>query len=238
MSAIWFDTGSDAMPEIAWELYHENSKRGRRFRISGGGHDHGAADDMWPDAARQIFPLEAAPSTLAVFGAGTAEPARSEQGTMPLASLAAILAAACAPAGDRDPTEFLLHIEGVGKLPVGLYRYDRRSPSLCLLRRDAERRTLMAAMPEAGLDDKPQAMLFIVGDLAGAARAEGERGYRTALMAAGRHMLAVRLAAAAAGAWSREIADFYDREVDALLSLDGLSRSVLGVILLGAADDG
>jgi hypothetical protein len=76
-------------------------------------------------------------------------------------------------------------------------------------------------------------MVFIVGRLDEAAMTAGERGYRKALMAAGRHAHAIGLAAEAAGLWCQDVAGFYDREVDALLSLDGLSRSTLCVMALG-----
>ena len=234
MSA-WFDTGNDEMPETAWETYHENAKRGRRFGGVRGDRVDVPAEPEPPPPGTQVFALQAGGSLVMLPGEGTVDPAYGGDGTMALASLASLLAAAGRPAGDRDPTETWLYVNAVEALPAGLYRHDHDARALLLRSREMLGGRLAAATAEPGLVARSEAVVLLVGALEAATRAEGERGYRDALIAAGRHAAAFDLAAATSGLRCREIVGYYDREIDDLLSLDGLSRSVLCVMAIGTA---
>ena len=61
-----------------------------------------------------------------------------------------------------------------------------------------------------------------------------ERGYRLTLISAGAVARELGLVAAATGLGSVVTAAFYDREIDRLLGLDGVMRSTLLVIAVGA----
>lgn len=227
---------SKAASERAWELYHENSKRGRRLGVAGVG----------PASAR---PQAVAPSgdTLGPSHVDTADgwislapaavpigpPARD---ALAASSLSRFLETVGGAIADPGPVHLVLHIHRIDALPEGLYRFRPESRALQPMGGEDIGRRLWAAM--AAETTAPPLMMFIVGRLDGAAMAEGERGYRRALMAAGRQAHVIGRAAEPAGLWCQELAGFYDREVDALLSLDGLSRSVLCAMALGTIGHG
>ncbi len=186
----------------------------------------------------QVFALQAGGSLVMLPGEGTVDPVYAGGGVMALASLAAILGVAGKPRGDRDVVEIYLHANAVETLPASLCRYDHGRRELLLVGREALGRRLAAASAEPGLVARAEALVFLVGRLEDAVAAEGERGYRNALMTAGRHAQSFDQAAETSGLWCQEIEGFYDREIDDLLALDGLSRSALCVIALGTAADG
>lgn len=237
MSSVWFDTENTQRPDAAWELYHENSKRGRRLGFAKTSEvlvpQPGTAQGA---IALEAFGLPAAdPLTVALNGSpASARPA--VEGGLSLATLSTVLAAACQPFGDDDPIIFHLYADVVETLPTGLYRYDYPAQSLLLLRQANLKGGLAAALADHGAAGQVQVTIFAIGALESAAAAAGERGYRDALIAAGRHALALDLAARAAGLWIQDVPDFYDRELDTLLGLDGLASSILWAALATAAD--
>ena len=239
MSSVWFDTENSQRPDAAWELYHENAKRGRRLGFG----DKRAALAPEPRAPQAVpaldaFPLPGAEPLTAALSERAADERRAGEGALSLAALSAVLAAACRQFGDDDPIAFHLYVDAVETLPAGLYRYDHPARSLLLLRRADLRSGLSAALADGAFEREAPVMIFAIGELETATGALGERGYRDALVAAGRHALALDLAARAAGLRVREVPDFYDREVDTLLRLDGVSRSTLWLAALATAADG
>jgi len=239
MSSVWFDTENSKRPDAAWELYHENSKRGRRLGFVKSPEalalEVGTASRL---TALDAFPLPVAdPPTVALNGRPANVRAVGEGG-LSLAALSSVLVAACRPFSDDDPIVFHLYVDVVETLPVGLYRYDHPARSLLLLRRESLRSGLSAALADGGSAGQAQVMIFAIGELETATGAGGERGYRDTLIDAGRHALALALAADAAGLGIRDVPDFYDREVDTHLGLDGVSRSALWLAALATAADG
>lgn len=186
----------------------------------------------------EAFPLAAAEPLTAALSESPEDARRAGKGALSLTALSSVLAAACRPFGDDDPIAFHLYVDGVEALPVGFYRYAHTERSLLLLRPTSLRSGLSAALADSRPAQQAQVMVFAIGELEAATGAAGERGYRDALVAAGRHALALDLAAQAAGLWVHEVPDFYDREVDTLLRLDGVSRSALWLAALATAADG
>jgi SagB-type dehydrogenase family enzyme len=235
MSSIWFDAALDrSRPDACWELYHENSKRGRRM----GGHrpPPAAMPAASPYDGLPVFPL-AAPGPLPLRLDQASIDAAVAAGTVTMKALSDLLAASCRPMSEDDPVEAFLQVAAVETLPQGLYRYDARGHALQLIRRGVIERLARALADPATVAGRA-VIVFLVGSLESAAALSGERGYRGALIATGRHLLALRLAAGAAGLPVREDLDTYDREVDALLSLDGIAKSVLAVVAIGSAGSG
>ena len=239
MSSVWFDTENSQRLDVAWALYHENAKRGRRLGFIEKRVALAPEPGAPPGAtALEAFPLPAADPLTSALSESPADERRAGEGALSLAALSAVLAAACRPFGDDDPIAFHLYVDAVETLPVGLYRYDHPARSLLLLSRADLRSGLSAALADGAFEQESPVMIFAIGELETATDASGERGYRDALVVAGRHALALDLAAWAAGLWVREVLDFYDREVDALLRLDGVSRSALWLAALATAADG
>ena len=228
MASLPFDTsGSD--DEVAWELYHENAKRGRKLGV----RQVPRRDD---DRAQQDPPsletiaLDGGAALSVAFdpapgaGAGDAPPTARD-------ALSAILPSALTLAAPLSIAVYLAvgEIDGV---PPGLYRYDGATRALILERRGDMRMELAGAVDGMASPALATRAVMLVGKLDDAAYQAGERGYRDVLMAAGRVALALELACKAGGRACRALPVFYDREVDALLGLDGLGESVLAVMAI------
>ena len=149
---------------------------------------------------------------------------------LPGATVRNLLAGVRGATETSDPTELLIHTSNVDGIPFGLYRHTLSGPEL------VRRGDLGQPLADALAATSPSAVqLFIVGNFASVISL-GERSYRVALMAAGALIHELKRASAADIAL-REVA-YYDRELDALLGLDGLTRSVLAVLTVGPAKQG
>jgi nitroreductase len=225
------DTLSDAGEDACYELYHESSKIGRRVRPlplvrSARGDLHQRAEELYP-----LFVVgeadPAADSVAALIGRPAA-PLRP--GRLTLRLLASLLTTPAAT--DSELAEVTFHVRAVDGLPAGLYRLGAKGAARLIRRGDLGKevaRTLLAP----GLAGAPL-QIVIAGAFAAAAAIGGERGYRRALLAAGARAQAIAIAAAALGLGAATTTDFYDRELDGLLGLDGIDFGALVLIAIGA----
>jgi SagB-type dehydrogenase family enzyme len=231
MSAIWFEAAiAETRPDACWELYHENSKLDRRLALDDRRQRLPAADDT---GDLPVFPLgePGLPTAVAAAAAPNAQPP-----PMTSRALSGLLAAASLRFAGADPVEVYLYAGAVETLPRGLFRYDPEIHALRLLHRDDDLGEAIERLLVAPAEGRPgHATIFLVGDLERATAWAGERGYRQALIAAGRHLQALATAASAANITLVEIEAFYDRDIDALLFLDGLARSILSIAAVGPA---
>ncbi len=227
MSAPWYDI-AEPRPEAAFELYHENSKRSRSDGIAAprtaiAPPDYGGLLVLaLAEAAPHAPPPRAA--TL-----------RLDAGPVPLRALSDLLAASCRPLHEADPVEAFVCLQSVETLPRCLAWYEAGPHRLRLLRRDAVMADVERALAAPDVLRRCGALIFLAANLDAATAVTGERGYRDALLATGRHLAAMETAAATAGLRLDDTVAFYDREVDALLFLDGVTRSVLAVVAVGSA---
>ncbi len=217
MSAPWYDVG-DRRPDAAWELYHENSKRGPN-------------DGLRVARAAMEAPDYAACPAIALPDPPPAATRQHGPGPIPLAVLSSLLAAAFRPLAVDTPLSAYMAATSVEALPHGIAWYDAAGHMLRLVRREDPWPSLRAALVAPRVLDRANALVLLVADLDAATAAAGERGYRDALIATGRRLSALDAAADAVGIRLEPVA-FHDREVDALLHLDGLARSALAVVAL------
>jgi SagB-type dehydrogenase family enzyme len=99
-------------------------------------------------------------------------------------------------------------------------------------------RRLAAALSEPELASRSALQFFIVADLARLASRFGERGYRYALVEAGRIARDIDLVASALGLLAVTTGEFRDREIDGMFGLDGLATSALLVVAVGKTGRG
>jgi hypothetical protein len=197
-----------------WELFHENSKNGRRLRLRDNARAIPPAPEPAGGPAIRLPPAEwpaeaAAPNALTPGHLSAL--LHSGRGGSPLAVV-------------------FVHLTGVDGVADGLYRHDAASGGLRVVRRDVHgARVAGALVVPSGI--APRLWLFVAGSLARAAALHGERGYRSALIAAGERIAGIDEAAKRLGSGVLR-PDFYDREIDALVGLDGLSEAVLAVLTL------
>ena len=214
MSGPWYAAALPDRSDAAWEVYHENSK-----------HETGAprpvAGRVLPSAGLAHLPVLAPEARVAVNAGGLGAD-----------GLLALLAGAGRPLAGDDPVLLFVYTAAVAGLPPALAVHDPHASCLRRLAGDV-RPADVGAVLATGNAEGAGAIVFLVADLAAATAAAGERGYRDALIAVGRHLAALETAAPRGIAVERVA--FHDRIADALLSLDGLSRSVIAAVALRAA---
>jgi SagB-type dehydrogenase family enzyme len=132
--------------------------------------------------------------------------------------------------------EVFLAAHRVEGIAPGFYQYRPRQRSLARVRS----RDLRAAMVRACLGQekagKAGAALFMVGRLADAVAASGERGYRRLLVESGEIGQRIYLAAEAMGLAARNLSAFLDDELNQLLGFDGQREAVLHLTVIGRGE--
>jgi SagB-type dehydrogenase family enzyme len=256
--SVWEEIGL-SLPddERVWELYHENSKT---HRLSGGLADAEAVEVMLrlyedlPYPGSETVALGAL--ELPAIELGEAILARRTalafgERRLTLAELAALLQAGYGTVqrpsaiGERRfrtvpsggalyPLELYVYANAVDGLDGGLYHFQ------------ATRRVLQRLEPAPSPDEV--VALFVQPELIAAASAVilmtavfhrttfkyGERGYRFAMLEAGHAGQNVCLAATALRCAAAPLGGFFDREVEALLAIDGVEHSMLYAIAVGS----
>lgn len=208
----------DAGTEVLFELYHENSKIGRHTRRPDPGGVGG-------DGPTSIALAEGPSYDLAAAASEAATPDAISQN-----ALAALLARA---PDSEAALDLYFHARAVAGLPPGLYRHDRaagRAVPLAVSVSPAIRAALLDPAAAAG----SLVEIFVVATFAPLAARYGERGYRYALIETGRLAAGIAGAAAARGFSAFGTGEFRDRDIDRLLRLDGVDRSTLYMIFIGA----
>src|SRR4029453_1012558 len=121
----------------------------------------------------------------------------------------------------------------VADTPAGVHRYEHAARRLVEIRRGE-----LARPPvPAGLGKKKpgEAAAAIVG-VARLSEGDGAHSYRDALLDAGATAQRIYLGAEALGLTARNLAAFYDDELDALLGLDGEREVAVHLTAIGAGD--
>ena len=163
---------------------------------------------------------------------------RFESAPMRRADLLAILALARGnPALRRSGGLDLYAVaHRVADTPAGFYRYDPASRRLEPRRRGDLADPLIRACLGQQKSGQAAAALISVARLAEASAQCGARSYRDLLLDAGATAQRVYLGAEALGLAARNLAAFYDDDLDALLGLDGRSEVAVHLTAVGAGD--
>jgi hypothetical protein len=219
MSAPWYAPALERRDDAAWEIYHENSKRGRNDPPR-------PADGPTPRLDLAAYPI-LTPAADAAPAARTGAPVLSH------GHLLRLLAAGGRPLDANDTTLVFVHLVAVTGLPAALAAFDPAAGCLRCVADDVPADRLAAALAEPNVLCGAGAVVFLAADLAAATARAGERGYRDALIAIGRHIGAFE-AVATLPVTLRSV-PFHDCAADDLLFLDGLSRSVLAAFAVVAS---
>jgi len=232
-----------------WELFHENSKTDRHTRAAGVVAARAAALGRFAESLRRVKPYTDFPKVglpPPVERAGEDTTALPRRGTsMGLQEFAQVLAggheqAKRAPGPSRPalsegacyPLELYVHARRVQGLEPGLYHFDPEDLTLDVLRLgDASSHLGTIVGREA---DAADAVVFVSAIFLRCTLKDGDRGYRFALLEAGHVAQRAYDAAAAAGLHARCVGDYLDRDVDRWIGLDGLSESVIYVMIVDA----
>lgn len=143
-------------------------------------------------------------------------------------------AAAGHPALRRTPgVDLYFAAHHVAGLARGLYRFDPEGRRAGLLREADLREELTEACLRQEKVGVAAVAFFMIAHLEEAADRAGARSYRDLLLEAGGIGQRIYLAAEAAGLAARNLAAFLDDGLNALLGLDGRTRAVVHLTVLG-----
>jgi SagB-type dehydrogenase family enzyme len=251
----------DAGGQVVWELFHENSKTSRYERHPYYPHHPSDAEVVemmrrlrtvkpYADSPRTVLPPARAlgrPIGEALTGRVSARGFGS--GEIALGALSTVLALsggvmrderdagyprpfrAVPSGGALYPLELYVAARAVADLTVGLYHYDPEHHTLAGLRCDVPALIACSVQPE--LLGAAAAVILVSAVFVRSTFKYGDRGYRFALLEAGHLGQNAVLAAGAEGLAALPVGGYFDREVDALLELDGVDESVVYMLALG-----
>jgi len=140
--------------------------------------------------------------------------------------------------GALYPLELYLHSARIAGAPAGLYHYNPTDRKLRLVKRGdlTHRLTRVLVQPELPLN--AAGFVFITAMFERTVFKYADRGYRFTLLEAGHVAQNLNLAATALGFGVLNIGGYFDRELDAMLDLDGINRSVVYMQMIGRPDEG
>ncbi len=242
--------GADDADEL-WELFHENTKNGRfdssltDAEAARRTRRYAGARPFADRAALDLPPSLALPLALDAVLGMRRTPLAMAPAALNLAQLATILRYAygiTAPDVDRRavpsagalyPLELYVAARTVDELPSGLHFFDPRRDGLVALQTATQLLPLARAMLQAEVVDRSAAVILITANFERTTFKYRGRGYRYALIEAGHVAQNIDLTAAGLGLAATNIGGFFDRDVDALLGLDGIAQSALYLVALG-----
>lgn len=138
-------------------------------------------------------------------------------------------------AGALYPLEIFFHTVHVQGLEGGLYHYNPSQNIIRLLKKGDLTSTIAEAMtaPNVSVALNAALTLFITAVFERSVFKYGERGYRFVLLEAGHVAQNINLVSSAIGLGSLNIGGFFDRPIDDLLGLDGVTHSTVYIVALG-----
>lgn len=241
----------------AWELYHENSKTNRYDAPLPNEEVRQRMLDSWPSLPYQGYPTVALPApapldlnlSQAILGRHTAR--ALAPGPISLERLAALLHYSYGQTRDLTaegyprpfrvvpsggalfPLEVYFHTSRVTGLAPGWYHYSAAENALHCLQAGDDSRRLADALVQQNLA-LDASIVFVISAMFNRATFKyRERGYRFCLIEAGHVAQNLCLVGQALELGVVPIGGFIDRQVDALLSLDGLLHSTLYMVAVG-----
>ncbi|MBY0572292.1 MAG: SagB/ThcOx family dehydrogenase, partial [Undibacterium sp.] len=230
----------------AWELYHENSKTSRYDAPLSNEEVRLRMLELWPSLTYDGYPTIALPSpeplsaalSEVILGRHTAR--NLQPGQVTLSQLSSLLHYSYGQTRDMTqegyprpfrvvpsggalfPLELYIHSSRVLGLDAGWYHYSSADNTLHCLQAGDDSRRLSDALVQQNLALDASVVIVISALFARSTFKYRERGYRFALIEAGHVGQNLCLVAQALGMGVIPIGGFLDRDVDALLSFDGL----------------
>jgi SagB-type dehydrogenase family enzyme len=254
--------GSSHDQDPVWETFHENSKTSR-FELPPSDHDVSAHMAVLAESLEYHgyplvkLPHARAPLTIplgdAILRRTTAR--RITRAAVSPSALSTLLGCAYGvshderslgysrafrtvpSAGALYPLELYLFVAPGADLDAGLYHYNPIKESLRFLRSGDLSDVVADTVVQPEIAGQASLIIFITAFFSRSTFKYGERGYRFALLEAGHVAQNINLAAVGLGLGSVNLGGFYDRRVDELLDLDGLTHSTIYLVAIGQDSD-
>ncbi len=251
------DSGLGA-EDLSWELFHENSKTNRFQPMSADEVilDHMAS--LWESLPYHQYPVRELPAPIALsMPLQEAVQARQTARTLTpilltLDSVATLFQGAygvtrdlreqgfprpfrTVPSGGAlYPLELYFYSDHVEGLPAGIYHYNASYHNLRFLIPGEHSDAIAGSLVQKNLATDASLIIFITAIFERSIFKYGDRGYRFVLLEAGHVAQNFNLIAAALGYGCVNVGGYFDRQIDDLLGLDGLTHSTIYMTAIGA----
>lgn len=250
--------------DALWELFHENSKAAPHEGLPSQLQVAATARRLPESISFGPFPkveLPAASTPLdLVLGEAITDrpPVRTlDPCTLSLEDLAALLRSSYGVIGDGGetdlprspravpsagflyPLELFFHSSYVAGLESGIYHYNPAQDDLRLLNRYDQSHRIAKGLVDPRIAGAAL-LVFITAMPERAVLGYGDRGYRMVMLEAGAVVQNLNLVARALDLACINVGEYFDREIDRILGLDGLSLSTFYLVAIGkraAADN-
>ncbi len=245
-----------------WELFHENSKLGRSSPVLSQKQQREWLRQLNESLPYDGYPAVPLPKHLPSLKISLGKAIRSrisvrELVPRPLSvdSLAALLHFAYGierdkvvsnfarplrvvpSAGALYPLEIFFQSSTIQGLPTGLYHYNPSRHNVRRVRDGGQVQHVSQCFVQTAIPLQASLLVFITAIFDRSVFKYADRGYRYAFLEAGHVAQNMNLVSSALGLGCLNIGGFFDREVDALLQLDGILHSTIYVIAIGGKQD-
>jgi SagB-type dehydrogenase family enzyme len=256
---LWADlvSGSREATAPLSELFHDNSKISRYSHGLPPAEVSRRMRDMWQSLPYDNFPAVELPPTASPSMSFTDAvlTRHTARGLRPVEIRAAMLSTllmfaygvtrdnmntpfprpfrTVPSAGALFPLELYVQVRAVDHITVGLYHFNPVRQNLRRLRDDDLTDDIASAMAQPDVAYDASILLFITAAFERSTFKYGDRGYRFALLEAGHVAQNLDLTANALALGAMNIGGFYDRELDTVLGLDGVTQSTVYMVAIG-----
>lgn len=248
-------------PDQVWETFHENSKLSRLAEGAASDEVSRRMTMMYEALPFEAYPAVALPPRAALTASlesamnSRISARKLEAQPVALDKLAALLHAAYGitrdnkgtpfPRGFRTtpsagalyPLEIYLHSTRVEGLKSGIYHYNPAENNLRHLQEGDFSRQIAEAMVQPEMPFSSSVIFFFTALFDRVVFKYGERGYRFTLLEAGHAAQNLNLAAHALGMGTLNVGGYFDRPIDRLLGLDGVTHSTVYMVCAGFPDE-
>ncbi|MBL8290915.1 MAG: SagB/ThcOx family dehydrogenase [Bryobacterales bacterium] len=248
-------------PDQVWETFHENSKLSRMAEGTASDEVSRRMTTMYEALPFEAFPAvplpERAPLSASLDVAMNARVSARKLEAQPVSldKVAALLHAAYGitrdnkgtpfPRGFRTipsagalyPLEIYLHSTRVDGLKSGIYHFNPAENNLRYLQEGDFSRQIAEAMVQPEMPFSSSIIFFFTALFERVVFKYGERGYRFTLLEAGHAAQNLNLAAQALGMGTLNVGGYFDRPIDRLLGLDGVTHSTVYMVCAGFPDE-
>lgn len=248
--------------EEIWEVFHENSKTTTHEIPPSTSAIRARMDDLWESLPYDGYPEVILPTDVrplevplggAILGRETARSMSPRR--VPLVDLATLLHHAygvtrgnegtvfqrpfrAVPSGGAlYPLEIYFHTSHVEGLGPGIYHYNPSLNRLRLLYDGDASRPISEAVVQRNIPLDATVVFFLTAVFERSIFKYGNRGYRFVFLEAGHVAQNINLVAQGLGLGCTNVGGYFDRRIDALLGIDGLTHSTVYMLAIGQKVD-
>lgn len=247
----------EAGEDRLWELFHENSKITPYMAAPSNDQVLGWMMDQFDQfefESRETVPLPPPASSAAALGEVIRKrrtPQAFTGGKMSLEQLSTLLFQsagttcddpdsifprpfrAAPSAGAMFPLDLFVHVSAVSGLAEGLYHYDTRRHRLAVVRSRSCAVELQSALVQPELAETSCVIAMIVATFERVTQKYADRGLRFALLEGGHIAQNMLLTATSLDMAGIPLGGYFDRNVEAILGIDGVTHSIIYAIATG-----